>query len=68
MSDFSDSDNELDNHGDKFEYDYPDDSDVEETDIYDEKDFFNDTHEQYKKSYAFPVVKCPDDSILEKYE
>jgi hypothetical protein len=38
------------------------DSDVEETDIYDDNDLFGKDNEQYNKISAFPSIPCPSSS------
>ncbi len=48
------------------------DSDVEESDNYGTEDYFfeseKDGDNEYKKTSAFPIIECPGEKILEKYE
>jgi hypothetical protein len=43
-------------------------SDVDEKQVFDDSDYFGITNEEFNKAPAFPIVKCPDDKILESYE
>lgn len=44
------------------------DSDVEETDVYDDNDLFGKNNEKYMKAPPFPSVKCPSDESIVNYE